>query len=53
MAEIVCLNSFRQGNAVLTLEERIAALILLLPLLPEVEDEILRLRNEIWLIETG
>jgi len=51
MGQVVSLEAFRAERTVLTLEQCINALLVLLPLMPDLEGEILRLRNEIWLIE--
>ena len=53
MGNVISLADFRTERAVLTREERIASLLALLPLAPDLEREIIRLRNEIWLIEGG
>ena len=52
MGEVVHLSLFRRERAILSMEEHIAALVALLPLAPDLEGEILRLRHEIWLIQT-
>lgn len=52
MGQVVYLSAFRRERAIPSREERIAALVALLPLAPDLEGDIIRLRHEIWLIET-
>ncbi len=52
MGEVVYLSAYRLERAVLSREERIAALVALLPLVPGLEADIMLLRHEIWLLET-
>jgi hypothetical protein len=52
MGEVVYLSAYRLERAVVSREERIAALVALLPLVPGLEADIMLLRHEIWLLET-
>jgi hypothetical protein len=52
MCDVIYLSEYRLERAVLSREERIAALVALLPLVPGLEADIMLLRHEIWLLET-